>query len=206
MRFNFPYSNYNNHLDLSFTNKVIIITEVFSSRCFYTGFSFSLIHRYFHLTLCKNTFPGIAKFRKHPPVIEVFSVQSFKLFLQLNIWPAIRKSLFIFRINISFGDKKSIVLGGDAGGTKVNLAIFEATASGVKMIKSSSYQSGSFPSVNKILQQFLQENPDYKPEKICLGVAGPVFEGRVAVTNLPWYLDANEIAAATGYSAGHFIK
>jgi len=97
----------------------------------------------------------------------------------------------------SFGDKKAFVLGGDAGGTKVNLAIFEATASGVKMIKSSSYQSGSFPSVNKILQQFLQENPDYKPEKICLGVAGPVFEGRVTVTNLPWYLDANEIAAAT---------
>jgi len=97
----------------------------------------------------------------------------------------------------SFGDKKAFLLGGDAGGTKVNLAIFEATASGVKMIKSSSYQSGSFPSANKILQQFLQENPDYKPEKICLGVAGPVFEGRVTVTNLPWYLDANEIAAAT---------
>jgi glucokinase len=97
----------------------------------------------------------------------------------------------------SFGDKKAFILGGDAGGTKVNLAIFEATASGVKMIKSSSYQSGSYPTANKILQQFLQENPDYKPGKICLGVAGPVFEGRVTVTNLPWYLDANEIAAAT---------
>jgi glucokinase len=44
------------------------------------------------------------------------------------------------------------------------------------------------------------ENPDYVPKKICLGVAGPVFEGRVIVTNLPWHLDANEIAAATGVS------
>ena len=96
--------------------------------------------------------------------------------------------------------KKTIVLGGDAGGTKVNLAIFEATPVEVKMIKSSSYHSGGFPSVNKILQQFLKENPDYHPEKICLGVAGPVFEGRVTVTNLPWHLDANEIAAATGHS------
>jgi glucokinase len=103
-----------------------------------------------------------------------------------------------FPDKLSFGDKKSIVLGGDAGGTKVNLAIFEATATDVKMIKSSSYHSGSFPSVNKILQQFILENPDYKPEKICLGVAGPVFEGRVTVTNLPWHVDANEIAAATG--------
>jgi glucokinase len=99
-----------------------------------------------------------------------------------------------------FSDRKSIVLGGDAGGTKVNLAFFEATASGVKMLKSSSYQSGSFPTINKILQQFLSENPVYAPDKICLGVAGPVFEGRVSVTNLPWTLDANEIADSTGVS------
>ena len=98
----------------------------------------------------------------------------------------------------SFGEKRVIVLGGDAGGTKVNLAIFEATATKVRMLKQTSYHSGSFPSINKILQQFLLENPDSKPEKICLGVAGPVFEGRVTVTNLPWHLDANEIAAATG--------
>jgi glucokinase len=103
-----------------------------------------------------------------------------------------------FPEKLSFGNRKVIVLGGDAGGTKVNLALFEATAAGVEMINSSSYHSGSFPSANKILQQFLQENPGYKPEKVCLGVAGPVFEGRVNVTNLPWYLDANEIAAATG--------
>jgi glucokinase len=100
----------------------------------------------------------------------------------------------------SFGDKKSIVLGGDAGGTKVNLAIFEATDSHVWMIKSSTYHSSGYPSINEILKQFLKENPDYHPEKICLGAAGPVFEGRVEVTNLPWHIDANEISAATGIS------
>ncbi|HEY2350402.1 MAG TPA: glucokinase [Puia sp.] len=103
-----------------------------------------------------------------------------------------------FPDKISFGNKKAIVIGGDAGGTKVNLAIFEATMNDVRLIKSATYHSGSFPSVHQILQQFMQENPDYKPEKICLGVAGPVFEGRVAVTNLPWYVDAGEIAKATG--------
>src|ERR1700712_3757989 len=103
-----------------------------------------------------------------------------------------------FPDKISFGNKKSVVIGGDAGGTKVNLAIFEATMNDVRMIKCSTYHSGSFPTVNKILQQFMQENPNYKPEKICLGVDGPVFEGGVAVTNLPWYVDANEIAEATG--------
>jgi len=99
-----------------------------------------------------------------------------------------------------FPEKSCIVLGGDAGGTKVNLAFFEARSTGVSLLKSSTYHSGSFPSVNKILQQFILENPEYIPQKICLGVAGPVFEGRVTVTNLPWNLDANEIAAATGVS------
>ena len=52
----------------------------------------------------------------------------------------------------------------------------------------------------KFCSSSCSENPEYSPEKICLGVAGPVFEGRVTVTNLPWHVDANEIAAATGIS------
>jgi glucokinase len=111
---------------------------------------------------------------------------------------AVRSKISLyFPDKLSFGNKKATVLGGDAGGTKVNLAIFEATASDVRIVRSSTYHSGSFPSVNKILQQFLQENADHKPEKICMGVAGPVFEGRATVTNLPWHVDANEISAAT---------
>src|ERR1700688_2807165 len=105
-----------------------------------------------------------------------------------------------FPDKLSFGNKKLIVLGGDVGGTKVNLAIFEADSSQVRMIRSSTYHSSGFASLNDILKQFLKENPDYRPEKICLGVAGPVFEGRVDVTNLPWRVDANDIAAATGIS------
>ena len=91
-----------------------------------------------------------------------------------------------FPDKLSAANKKTVVLGGDVGGTKVNLAIFEADASHVQMIKTSTYHSSSSASVNNILQQFLKENPDFQPEKICLGVAGPVFEGRVEVTNLPW--------------------
>ena len=61
------------------------------------------------------------------------------------------------------GDKKICVLAGDVGGTKANLAIFEATADQVKLVKTSTYHSGQYPSVIKIIQQFFQENPDYKP-------------------------------------------
>jgi glucokinase len=108
-------------------------------------------------------------------------------------------SLFFPEKNAA-GSGKSILVGGDVGGTKVNLAIFEATANQVSLLKTSTYHSSSAPSVNDILLQFLKENPDFHPEKICLGVAGPVFEGRVTVTNLPWKVDADEISAATGIS------
>jgi glucokinase len=130
----------------------------------------------------------------------VFPEQSFKLFLQQDYMAGHSKVSLYFPDRNSLGEKKCTVLGGDAGGTKVNLAIFEATASQVRMITSSSYHSSNYPSINGILQQFLKENPDFHPEKICLGVAGPVFEGRVTVTNLPWHVDVNEIAAATGIS------
>jgi glucokinase len=108
------------------------------------------------------------------------------------------------RISLYFPDKlsvrakKSIILAGDVGGTKVNLAIFEAAADTVTLRYTDSYHSADSPSVNHIINQFLSEHPENHPDKICLGVAGPVFQGHVSVTNLPWQVDTNEISSATG--------
>lgn len=96
------------------------------------------------------------------------------------------------------GNKKVCVLAGDVGGTKANMAIFEATSDQVSLVKTATYHSSQYPSVIKIIQQFFQENPEYKPERISLGVAGPVFEGHAEITNLPWIIDKKEITAATG--------
>jgi glucokinase len=99
-----------------------------------------------------------------------------------------------------YTEKKAIVLGGDAGGTKVNLSLFEASVDNLRAINSSTYHSSSFSSVNDIVMKFLKENPSNHPERICIGVAGPVFEGHVAVTNLPWHIDAKELSIVTGVS------
>ncbi len=105
-----------------------------------------------------------------------------------------------FPDRLSLADKKITLLAGDVGGTKVNLAIFEATSTEVRVVSSATFHSSAYASVNIILQEFLKNNPSFHPEKICLGVAGPVFDGRAVVTNLPWHIDADEIAAATGIS------
>ncbi len=94
--------------------------------------------------------------------------------------------------------RKIVVLAGDIGGTKSNLAIFEATDNSVRIVVSATYPSAKYDSVTSIIQQFLREHPGHQPENICLGVAGPVFHGRIEVTNLPWHIDSREIIRDTG--------
>jgi glucokinase len=106
--------------------------------------------------------------------------------------------LLAFPGNRSLTDKKRCILAGDVGGTKVNLAFFETGVDRVTLVKTATYHSGQYPSVIKIIQQFLQENPGFEPDGIALGVAGPVFAGHAEITNLPWVIDKKEIATATG--------
>jgi glucokinase len=94
--------------------------------------------------------------------------------------------------------KKISVLAGDVGGTKTNLALYEATAEKVLLVNEATFPSSKYPACVDILKEFLQANPGHKPDRICLGVAGPVLQGKVEITNLAWDLDSREIIAATG--------
>lgn len=93
-----------------------------------------------------------------------------------------------------------LILAGDVGGTKTNLAIFKTTTSGLERTLAKTYSSSDFSSVVEILASFLSAS-GIQPESICLGVAGPVVNGRVELTNLDWILDINDIRESTGVSA-----
>jgi glucokinase len=95
---------------------------------------------------------------------------------------------------------KSIhVLAGDIGGTKTNLALYKAEANQIELITEATYRSNSYRSIIDIAKQFATEHPDQeKPDRICLGVAGPVLRGKVELTNLNWNMDASEIRQAAG--------
>lgn len=104
-------------------------------------------------------------------------------------------------------DKKSItVLAGDVGGTKTNVALYEATADGVKELKNERYPSSDYTSCIDIIKQFLTAHQLAAPDRICLGVAGPVLNGKVDLTNLNWLLDSKELSAATGVQAVSLIN
>jgi glucokinase len=96
-----------------------------------------------------------------------------------------------------FKKDKINVLAGDIGGTKTNLALYEVHQGQLNLQTESTYPSSSFSSVTEILKKMHSDHPGKKPERICLGVAGPVLNGKVVLTNLDWNLDSNEILRDT---------
>lgn len=90
------------------------------------------------------------------------------------------------------------VLAADVGGTKTNLACYRADGYRVELLCSGSYPSRDYSSFEEIIHRFLAENPGRDPRRICAGVAGPVLDGKVAITNLDWSLDIADIRKASG--------
>jgi glucokinase len=90
-------------------------------------------------------------------------------------------------------------LAGDIGGTKTNLAVYNYDADERLVEK----KAGSFPSrdhgaLGDIIRKFLGD--ELKTIRVaCFGVAGPVKNGRVQVTNLPWVVDAAALQADLGF-------
>ncbi|HET7115404.1 MAG TPA: glucokinase [Hanamia sp.] len=85
-----------------------------------------------------------------------------------------------------------LVLAGDVGATKTNLALFKMNDDDVVALKEDNYPSQQYKSITQITDDFLKDQPH--PEACCIGVAGPVFNGKVKLTNLSWDMDSNKIA------------
>jgi glucokinase len=89
-----------------------------------------------------------------------------------------------------------MILAGDIGGTKVNLAYFGEDLH-LKPENMASYPSRDFSSLEQIAQEFVTDRK-VKVQYACFGIAGPVRQGRVAVTNLPWVIVDKELIHALG--------
>jgi glucokinase len=86
-------------------------------------------------------------------------------------------------------------LAGDIGGTKTNLAVYVYGDDEQLVAK----QFASFPSKGRatlaeIIREFLGDDLS-NIQRACFGVAGPVKNGVVQVTNLPWIVDAAALQA-----------
>jgi glucokinase len=84
------------------------------------------------------------------------------------------------------------LLVGDVGGTKTQLAMVEP---GRGVVREGTLHSHDFPTFEEAVGKFLADGPGVEIAAACFGVAGPVADGRVNTTNLPWELDEERLAA-----------
>ena len=92
-----------------------------------------------------------------------------------------------------------MIIAGDIGGTKARIGLFARRAEKVELIVSERYSSSEFSNLESIIDRFLQEHRGSLTDRLeaaCFGLPGPVVDGRVKVTNLPWEVVQHEIASS----------
>jgi glucokinase len=91
--------------------------------------------------------------------------------------------------------EKNLVLAGDIGGTKTNLALYSVRGEKLHCESSHSFQSKRYSGLIPVVQEFLANNSQ-AIDAACFGIAGPVVDGKVKTPNLPWLVDSAEVVHA----------
>ncbi len=110
-----------------------------------------------------------------------------------------------------------MILAGDIGGTKINLALYDWKNERVEPIREDSVWTADYESLEEVLTEFLEDSAstesdsDDEPEDeegastntsstenpltaACFGVPGPVLNNTCRTTNIPWRLAAISLA------------
>jgi glucokinase len=90
-----------------------------------------------------------------------------------------------------------MILAADVGGTNTRLALLDAERGGSRLRVFARYASREHASLEQIIATFLHAHPA-PVRAACIGIAGPVKDERAVVTNLPWAVDARELARVLG--------
>jgi glucokinase len=97
-----------------------------------------------------------------------------------------------------------MILAGDVGGTKVHMALYNFEEGRLKPVRDQKFPASEFATLDDVVLRFLSADDGHaatSPSDIvaaCFGCPGPVRDGRLKLTNLPWTLDARELRASLG--------
>src|SRR5947209_10241436 len=86
-----------------------------------------------------------------------------------------------------------MILAGDIGGTNARLAVFDVLDGRFSLISASVFPSREYSSLDEIVSKFVR-TANVHPHAACFGVAGPVRNGRVEASNLPWMIESKRLA------------
>jgi glucokinase len=86
-----------------------------------------------------------------------------------------------------------MILAGDIGGTNARLAYFQPQNGRFQLVSERVFPSRDHRGLGEIVTKFLDESGT-RPEAACFGIAGPVRNGRVETSNLPWVIEQSVLA------------
>lgn len=94
-------------------------------------------------------------------------------------------------------NKTITVLSGDIGGTNTRLQITEYSKNNAKILFAKKYLAVDFDSLSAVINQFILASKINKKliQSACIAAAGPVNNGEIEFTNLPWNLTEKELSA-----------
>jgi glucokinase len=87
-----------------------------------------------------------------------------------------------------------MILAGDIGGTNARLAYFQPQNGHLRLVSERVFPSREHTEFGEIVSQFLDDSGT-RPEVACFGIAGPVRNGRVETSNLPWVIEQSRLAS-----------
>ena len=84
------------------------------------------------------------------------------------------------------------ILAGDIGGTHARLATFQWIDGKLELVRQGSFHTQDYVSLKSILALFLDDEQE-RIGAACLGIAGPVIQGRVIAPNLHWNVNTGTL-------------
>ncbi len=89
------------------------------------------------------------------------------------------------------------ILAGDIGGTNTRLILADITENGRQILAEKSYLSADYDGLVQVINVFFSDNKiQATVDAACFAVAGPVVQGVVSVTNLPWVISEEQLRKA----------
>ncbi|HEY4033759.1 MAG TPA: glucokinase [Ktedonobacteraceae bacterium] len=98
-----------------------------------------------------------------------------------------------------------ILLAGDVGGTKTNLAVFASKDKLRTPLFEAKLPSAHYPSLTALVKDFLS-NVKSSVDCAVFGVAGPVANGKTKITNLPWIMQEEQLQEELDIPLVHLLN
>jgi glucokinase len=98
-----------------------------------------------------------------------------------------------------------MILAGDIGGTHARLALVEVRNGQFELVSTKIFPSQRYSGLDQIVAEFVRSSGVH-PAQACFGVAGPVTNGRVETSNLPWVIESQRLAEELGIGRAILIN